>query len=135
LNPPLRSELRRISPLLGDMIDILERYGYVCNSPGRLRGVSGANHDFDIVAQRGINTILITSVSESEPEMIQMKLVSLRAMVWDCSPDIAVILLPQGASVQDAKKLVSISNFVFLERSNPATMYQGLEELLKTLGK
>jgi hypothetical protein len=135
LNPPLRTEQRRISPLLGDMLDILERYDYVCSSPGKLRGVSGANHEFDIVARRGINTLLISSLAEADRELLQMKLVSLRAMVWDCSPDIALVLLPEDADVENARKLISISNFAFIKRSNPAAMYQELEGLLKSLDR
>jgi hypothetical protein len=132
LNSPLRTEQRIISPLLGDILDILERYRYVSSSPGKLLGLSGTSHEFDIVARHGINTILISSLTETDPEMLKMKLVSLRAMVWDCSPDTAIVILPQGADLEDAKKYLTMNNFAIIQRENPAVVYQKLEEVLKS---
>jgi hypothetical protein len=129
MNSP-RMELKTISPLLRDVIDLLESNDYDCNSPGRLLGVSGADHEFDIVAHRGIKTVVISSLCETEQDKLEMKLMSLRAMVWDCSPDSAIVILPQGANLEEAKKFASVFNLTFIERTSPAYVYAEIKKLL-----
>lgn len=134
MNSP-RAELKTISPLVRDVIDLLESSDYDCNAPGRLLGVSGADHEFDIVARRGLKTIVISSLCEFDESMLEMRLMSLRAMVWDCSPDLAIVILPQGANLEEAKKFASVYNLTFIERPNPAFVYQELDRLLADLRK
>ncbi len=129
MNSP-RAELKTISPLVRDVIDLLESSDYDCNSPGRLLGVSGTDHEFDVVARSGLKTMVISSLCETSQDMLEMKLMSLRAMAWDCSPDLAVVILPQGANLEEAKKFASVYNLTFIERINPAYVYQEIRKLL-----
>jgi hypothetical protein len=129
MNSP-KTELKTISPLVRDVIDLLESNDYDCSSPGRLLGVSGTDHEFDVVAHRGLKTIVISSLCETSQDMLEMKLMSLRAMVWDCSPDFAVVILPQGANLEEAKRFASVYNLTFVERIDPAYVYQEIQRLL-----
>ncbi|MCL4518712.1 MAG: hypothetical protein M1587_05890 [Thaumarchaeota archaeon] len=78
------------------IIDLFENLGYECETNTRLTGMSGARHQFDIVARRDTELVVIdvislrasildTPASDDEvAEQISMGALRMRVKGWDC---------------------------------------------------
>jgi 5-methylcytosine-specific restriction endonuclease McrA len=99
-NEALRGEVI-LACSLGDLIsDCLGSKGYRIEDTNSLRGSSGAEHAFDVVATRGGGRLVI-SIASSPSEVGEMEVAGFFAKVFDVRPERAVLVamprLSEGA--------------------------------------
>lgn len=99
-NEALRGEVALACSLEASISEYLESRGYRIEGPGALRGASGAEHAFDVVAARGGDRLLI-SIASSDSEVGEGEVVEFFAKVLDVRPAKAVLVavprLSEGA--------------------------------------
>lgn len=79
-----------------EIVDIMENLGYECKVGSKLKGTSGVEHPFDLIATKGDEIIVVDVVSfrssildapanDAEVvERIQFAGIEIRAKGWDC---------------------------------------------------
>ncbi|MEM3022668.1 MAG: restriction endonuclease [Candidatus Bathyarchaeia archaeon] len=99
-NEALRGEVALALSLEASMAEYLKSKGYRIEDLSALRGASGAEHEFDLVATRGEGSLVI-SISSSDSEVGEEEVVEFFAKVLDARPSRAVLVamprLSEGA--------------------------------------
>ena len=113
-----------IAPIRG----LLEKRGFDVETPGFLKGRSGASHMFDIMASRGgisRNVTVIDLATATEDVVSEQSVIGMFAKVYDVSPDRACLVVIPKMN-EDGKKLAALYKIELIEA-------KGRKEALKRL--
>jgi len=106
--------------LVAPLREFLRSHGFEVESPGFLKGKSGASHMFDITASRGDITrnILVIDLATSADEPVsEQSIIAMFAKVYDVAPDKACLIAIPKMS-ENGRKLANLYNIQLIEAKN-----------------
>jgi len=130
----LKEEARREAAegwvLIPPIIEFLAENGFEVKSPAYLKGKSGANHMFDMVASRGENTKSVTVIdlaTSTDNIVSEQPVIALFAKIFDVSPHAAYLIAIPKLN-DDAKKMAELYNIHAIEGKNQKEAMDSLKE-------
>ncbi len=117
---------------LGTMRQILQISGFNFSLEPSLRGISGTLQCFDIVARKGNQTIVIDVLPSADRKKSEMKLINMRAKIWDCAPDLAIAISPVEAS-KEMKEMAKFYKLALIVAMNEQDLEEKFEQLVNSL--
>ncbi len=118
--------------LVAPIRDFLMAEGLTVESPAFLKGKSGTNHSFDIVAYKGNvrhKAIVIDVAKSAEGIVSEQPVIALFAKIFDVSPDKAyLIAVPQLN--ENGRKMAQLYNIHAIEAKNQKEAVAALKEKL-----
>ena len=115
----------------------LEARGYKVETPGVLRGKSGANHLFDVTASlknEVKGTLVIDIATVTEDEVTEQPIIALFAKIYDVSPGCACLIAVPKTS-ENAKRMAKLYNIILFETRDPNEVISGLKTVcVKAVG-
>jgi hypothetical protein len=118
--------------LVAPIRDFLIEEGFQVESPAFLKGKSGANHMFDIVAHKGEATRKITVIdlaSSTEDAVPEQPVIALFAKIFDVSPDKAYLIAIPKMN-ENGKKMAELYNIQIIEAKNQKEAIKALKDKL-----
>lgn len=116
--------------LVAPIREFLIENGFAVESPAFLKGKSGANHIFDIVAYKedakGKVTVIDLATS-AENVMSEKPVIALFAKIFDVSPDNAYLIAIPKMS-ENGKKMAELYNIIVLEAKNQKEAIKALKD-------
>jgi hypothetical protein len=110
--------------------DFLIENEFEVESPAFLKGKSGANHMFDLVAYKGENRQNVTVIdlaSSTEDVVSEQPVIALFAKIFDVSPENAyLIAIPKMG--ENGKKMAELYNIQIVEARNQKEAVKALKE-------
>lgn len=109
--------------------EFLESHGFEVETPGFLKGKSGANHMFDITAFRkgaAKNMMVIDLATSPEDVVSEQPVIALFAKIYDVAPDNAC-LIAMPKSSENGKRMAKLYNITLVEAKNPKEAIKALE--------
>jgi len=128
LNEEIRGELVAHCSLESPIIDLLKQLGYDVKAPWSEKGVSGAEHTFDIHAQNEDSQMVLDMTSGAQ-EIGSESVVAFFGKVYDLSPLRAILVAMPGLS-SDAQRLGKLYKIEVVSGPSIESLIQGLSELL-----
>jgi hypothetical protein len=132
----LKDEARREASegwvLISPISEFLVANGFEVGSPAFLKGKSGANHMFDIVASKKAaerNVTIIDLATSSEDTVSEQPVIALFAKMFDVSPDAAYLIVIPKLN-DNARKMAELYNIQAVEAKNPKEAINSLKEKL-----
>lgn len=123
--------------LITPIREFLESHGFKVETPGFLKGKSGANHMFDITAFRlgATKDMTVIDLATSAEDVIsEQPVIAMFAKIYDVSPDNAcLIAIPK--TTENGKKMAKIYNITLVEAKNPKEAIKTLEKVCNKQGK
>lgn len=115
--------------LVAPIREFLETRGFKVETPGFLRGKSGASHMFDVTAFRpdAAGEVKVIDLATSAEGMVSEQLViAMFAKIYDVAPnDACFIALPK--ITENGKKMAKLYNITLIEARNPKEAIKRLE--------
>lgn len=115
--------------------EFLQENGFAVESPAFLKGKSGANHMFDIVAYKGDVTRKVTVIdlaTSTETAVPEQPVIALFAKIYDVSPDNAYLIAIPKMS-ENGKKMAESYNIKIVEAKNQKEAIKALrDKMLET---
>jgi hypothetical protein len=119
--------------LIGPLRQFLQENGFKVDAPSFLKGKSGANHMFDIVARKGDTAkkaTVIDLATSTEPAVSEQPVIALFAKIFDVSPGNAyLIAIPR--MTENAKKMAELYNIQIIEARNEKELINTLKEKMR----
>lgn len=115
--------------LVAPIREFLQRRGYSVESPGFLKGKSGASHMFDLTGTRGDNkqnTIAIDLATSSDGVVSEQAVIAMFAKVYDASPDKACLIAIPNIS-ENGRKLAKLYKIELIEAEDQNAALKALE--------
>jgi transcription elongation factor Elf1 len=106
----------------------LESRGYKVETPGFLKGKSGASHVFDVTAFRreGRREIVVVDVATAaDDEVTEQPVIALFAKIYDVSPDQACLITIPRIN-ENGKRMAKLYNINLIEAKNQTEAINGL---------
>jgi hypothetical protein len=119
--------------LVGAVRDFFVKEGLTVESPALLKGKSGANHSFDIVAYKGgkpQKRIVIDVAISPENVVVEQPVIALFAKIFDVSPERAYLIAIPKLS-ENGKKMAELYKICAIEAKNQEEAISSLKESLK----
>ena len=107
----------------------LESKGFKVETPGFLKGKSGANHLFDVTAFRkeeGKGVIVIDVATATEDEVTEQPVIALFAKIYDVSPDHACLIAVPKIN-ENGKRMAKLYNISLVETEDQNEAINGLK--------
>ncbi len=107
----------------------LESKGFKVETPGFLKGKSGANHLFDVTAFRkeeGKEVIVIDVATAIEDEVTEQPVIALFAKIYDVSPDHACLIAVPKIN-ENGKRMAKLYNISLVETEDQNEAINGLK--------
>ena len=103
-------------------------------SPGLLKGKSGANHSFDIVAyEAGKSQVIVLDLAMSTGTVVsEQPVIALFAKIFDVSPEKAYLIAIPKLS-ENGKKMADLYKILAIEAKNQEEAVASLEASLKAV--
>ena len=109
--------------------EFLESHGFEVETPGFLKGKSGASHMFDITAfKKGEvrNVTVIDLATSAENDVSEQPVIAMFAKIYDVAPETAcLIAIPKIAD--NGRKMAKLYNITLIEARNPKEAVRALE--------
>jgi transcription elongation factor Elf1 len=118
--------------LIAPIRDFLIEEGLTVESPAFLKGKSGTNHSFDIVAYKGETRQkpIVIDLAKAEDVVSEQPVIALFAKIFDVSPERAfLIAVPQLN--ENGKKMAQLYNIQAIEAKNQKEAVKAFKEKLK----
>lgn len=112
--------------------EILQENGYEVESPAFLKGKSGANHMFDVVAYKGNverKVTVIDLASSTEKIVPEQPVIALFAKIYDVSPDSAYLIAIPKMS-ENGKKMAKLYDIKVVEVKDRKEVIQALASVM-----
>ncbi len=112
--------------------EFLAEEGFQVESPAFLKGKSGANHMFDIVAyedEAAQKVTVIDLASSTEDTVSEQPVIALFAKIFDVSPDNAYLIAIPKMS-ENGKKMAELYNIQIIEAKNQKEAIKALKDKL-----
>ena len=120
--------------LVAAIREFLMKEGLNVESPGLLKGKSGANHSFDIVAYKGDTpqkAIVVDLAMSTGSIVSEQPVIALFAKIFDVSPERAFLIAIPKLS-ENGKKMAELYKIHAIEAKNQEGALESLKESLKT---
>jgi transcription elongation factor Elf1 len=132
LNEEVRGEAPLAWILIAPVQELLMEEGFHVESPAFVKGKSGANHRFDIVASKGTagKLMVIDLASSVEGEVSEQPVIALFAKIFDVSPEKAYLIAVPKIN-ENGKKMAELYNIQIIEARNQKEVVKALKEKLK----
>lgn len=115
--------------LIAPIRDFLEDHGFDVETPGFLKGKSGASHMFDITAFKGgtARDVTVIDLTTSTGDIVsEQPVIAMFAKIYDVAPDRAcLIVMPK--ITENGKKMAKLYNITLVEAKNPKEAIEALE--------
>ena len=111
---------------------VLLTHGFSSKSGGALTGISGGEQNFDIVARKGPKTIAAEVLPAGDRKKCEIRLINMRAKIWDSAPDLAIAIAPAEVG-PELEALAKNYKFVLIEALSEEDLEAKLEELMQLL--
>jgi hypothetical protein len=122
--------------LMTPIRELLVNQGFTVESPAFLKGKSGANHGFDIVARKGADTQRVTVIdvaTSSEGIISEQPVIALFAKIFDVSPgDAYLVAIPR--ITENGKKMAQLYKIQVVEAKNEKEATKALRERMLHIG-
>lgn len=118
--------------LVAPLREFMQSLGFNVESPGFLKGKSGASHMFDIASWRGGTTrqvIVIDLATSGEGEVSEQAIIAMFAKVYDVTPDRAILVAIPRMS-ENGRKLASLYKIELVEGRNQKEALKALEKAM-----
>jgi hypothetical protein len=115
--------------LVAPIRDFLIEEGLTVESPAFLKGKSGANHSFDIVAYKGdeLQKVIVVDFAKStENGVSEQPVIALFAKIFDVSPERAFLIAIPKLS-ENGKKMAELYNIQVIEAKNQKEAIKALK--------
>lgn len=116
--------------LIPPISEFLAENGFEVNTPAHLKGKSGANHMFDIVASRGENAKSVTVIdlaTSTDNIVSEQPVIALFAKIFDVSPDAAYLIAIPKLN-DNARKMAELYHIQAIEARNQKEAIDKLKE-------
>ena len=116
--------------LIPPISEFLAENGFKVNTPAHLKGKSGANHMFDIVASRGENAKNVTVIdlaTSTDNVVSEQPVIALFAKIFDVSPDAAYLIAIPKLN-DNARKMAELYHIQAIEARNQKEAIDSLKE-------
>lgn len=135
LNREVREEAALGWALITPIREFLIEEGFQVESPAFLKGKSGANHSFDIVASRKETTqkviVLDLATTTSTDDIVsEQPVIALFAKIFDVSPDEAYLIAIPRLS-KNAKKMAELYSIQTIEAKSQKEAIVALKEKMR----
>jgi len=120
--------------IIEPMSEFLRESGFEVESRAFLKGKSGANHMFDIVAYKGDVKRKVTVIDlaiSTEDAVPEQPVIALFAKIFDVSPDSAYLIAIPKMS-ENGKKMAELYNIKVVEAKNQKEAIEALKDKLLT---
>jgi transcription elongation factor Elf1 len=129
LTEEARQEASRGWILVAPIKEFLENRGFEVETPGFLRGKSGASHMFDITAFRpsaAKDVTVIDLATSTEDAVSEQPVIAMFAKIYDVAPNKAcLIAIPK--IIENGKKMAKLYNITLIEAKNPKEAINAIE--------
>ncbi len=133
----MKKEVKEEASLGWTLVAPLRRFlvenGFKVDAPSFLKGKSGANHMFDVVANKrddGNEVTVIDLATSAESAVAEQPVIALFAKIFDVSPANAyLIAIP--AMTENAKKMAELYNIQVIEATKEKEVVKALKEKIK----
>jgi len=115
--------------LVAPIREFLQSHGFTVESPGFLKGKSGASHMFDITALKSDLTrhiIVIDLATSAEDVVSEQSIIAMFAKVYDVAPDRACLIAIPKMS-ENGRKLADLYKIELIEAKNQKEVMKALE--------
>jgi transcription elongation factor Elf1 len=120
--------------LVAPIREFLRSRGFTVESPGFLKGKSGASHMFDVTAWRGEltrNVVVIDLATSADEPVSEQSIIAMFAKTYDVAPDKAcLIAIPKMSD--NGRKLAGLYNIHLIEAKNQNEAIKSLEICVAT---
>jgi hypothetical protein len=130
----LKEEVRKEAAegwiLISPITEFLMQSGFEVNSPAFLKGKSGANHMFDIVASKGDppKSLTVIDLATSTDNVVsEQPVIALFAKIFDVSPNKAYLIAIPKLN-ENARKMAELYNIQTIEAKNQKEAIDSLKE-------
>ena len=117
--------------LVAPIREFLERHGFEVETPGFLKGKSGASHMFDITAFRtgAAKDVAVLDLATSAEDIVsEQPVIAMFAKIYDVAPDNAyLIAIPK--ITDNGKKMAKLYKITLIEAKNPKEAIKALESI------
>jgi len=120
--------------LVAAIRELLSNEGLTVESPSLLKGKSGANHTFDIVAYKGDKSqkaIVVDLAMSTGTVVSEQPVIALFAKIFDVSPERAFLIAIPKLS-ENGKKMTELYKIRAIEAKNQEEAIASLKKSLKT---
>ena len=112
--------------------DFLVENGFEVESPAFIKGKSGANHMFDIVAYKGEGeaarkVTVIDLATSAENAVSEQPVIALFAKIYDVSPENAYLIAIPKVS-ENGKKMAELYSIKLIEAKNQKEAIKALKD-------
>ena len=118
--------------LIAPIKEFLQTRGYKVESPGHLKGASGASHIFDIAAFREKtpqNAIVFDLATSNDDAVTEQPIIAMFAKIYDVAPDKACVVAVPKVS-ENGKKLAVLYKIDVIEAKDQKGVLRALEPLI-----
>jgi len=118
--------------LVAPIRDFFQSRGFAVESPGFLKGKSGASHMFDITASKGDITrhvIVIDLATSTEDVVSEQSIIAMFAKVYDVTPSKACLIAIPKMS-ENGRKLADLYKIELIEARNQKEAMKALEAVV-----
>jgi len=137
LNEEVAKEAGLSYILVGPIREFLQSRGFEVESPGFLKGKSGASHMFDVAASRGgmvKNVVVIDLATTGEDVVSEQSVIAMFAKVYDVAPDKAcLVAIPK--MTESGRKLANLYKIELIEAEDQNAAMKALEASISQLQK
>jgi hypothetical protein len=109
------------------MSELLVQNGFEVASPAFLKGKSGANHMFDIVASKSKSITVIDIATSTDNAVSEQPVIALFAKIFDVSPASAYLIAIPRLN-ENAMKMAELYNIQAIEAKNQEEAISRLKE-------
>jgi len=129
LNEEVAKEAGLSYILVGPIREFLQSRGFEVESPGFLKGKSGASHMFDVAASKGgvtRNIVVVDLATSSGDEVSEQSVIAMFAKVYDVAPDKACLIAIPKMS-ENGRKLADLYKIELIEAKDQNAAMKALE--------
>jgi len=118
--------------MVAPLREFFQNLGFIVESPGFLKGKSGASHMFDIAAWRGgadRKAIVIDLATSGEDAVSEQAIIAMFAKVYDVAPERAVLITIPRMS-ENGRKLAGLYKIELIEGKSQKEALKALEKAI-----
>jgi len=115
--------------LVAPIREFFQNRGFMVESPGFLKGKSGASHMFDVTASKGDisrHVIVIDLATSAEDVVSEQSIIAMFAKVYDVAPDKACLIAIPKMS-ENGRKLADLYKIELVEAKNQKEAMKALQ--------
>jgi len=131
LSPEAEKEASLGWIMIAPIRQFLESKGFKVETPGVLKGKSGASHIFDVTAFKKSEKkdMAVIDVATATDEVTEQPVIALFAKIYDVAPESAYLIAIPKIN-ENGKKMAGLYNIRLVEAKNPNEALSGLTTFL-----